>query len=180
MGTTYHIQPIAPVEENTVRVPAGVVTFGLEMRDLNPAIIHGFYGGRPDEERVTELTSGQEGPADDGGPSIHVFGSEDELEYLRFDCFRQGPHYHYIHPRETFQVVNEMDPVAFGDVFQWAVGRLRSRLPEMLIEAGGAELAAGIDNALVAAALDRMTELARTRTSVASVPSVPSVPQVGT
>jgi hypothetical protein len=36
MGTRYFIQPIAPVEENTVRVPAGTLTFGLEMRELNP------------------------------------------------------------------------------------------------------------------------------------------------
>jgi hypothetical protein len=168
MGTTYYIQPIAPMEDNTVRVAAGVVTFGLEMRDLNPAIVEGFYEGRPDHELVTEITDGIPDPIDDGGPSIHVFGTADGLEYLRFDCFRNGPHYHYVHPRDEFQVVHEMDPVAFGDPWTWTLGRLRERLPQMLAEAGGADLAAAVDPTAVAAALEKVTELRR---SVAEVPA---------
>lgn len=159
MGTTYYMKPIAPAEQNTVRVPAGAVTFGLEMRELNPAHVRAFYRGRPDEEHITAMADRVDS-LDDGGPSIHVFGSDDQLEYLRFDCFRNGPHYHYVHPNEEHQVVNEIDPVADGDPFEWALGRLRSRLPEMLREAGGARLANQLDPATVDSAINRVSELA--------------------
>jgi hypothetical protein len=158
MGTRYFIQPIAPVEENTVRVPAGALTFGLEMRELNPAIVSDFYSDRPDEPAVRAIVE-KNGELEDSGPSIHVFGTDDGLEYLRFDCFVNGPHYHYVHPQEEYQVVNTMDPVAFGDPFEWAVGRLRSRLAEMLRESGGEQLADSLDPAAVDTALDRLAEL---------------------
>jgi hypothetical protein len=163
VGTTYHMKPIAPIEQNTVRVPAGAVTFGLEMRELNPALIRAFYQGRPDEEHITAMADRLDS-VDDGGPSIHVFGSDDQLEYLRFDCFRNGPHYHYVHPNEEYQVVNEIDPVADGDPFEWALGRLRSRLPEMLRESGGTNLADHVDQAAVDEAIDRVSELAANAT----------------
>lgn len=159
MGTTYYMQPIAPIEENTVRVSAGAVTFGLEMRELNPALVRTFYRGRPDEEHINAM-SDRVDALDDGGPSIHVFGSDDQLEYLRFDCFKNGPHYHYVHPNEEYQVVSEIDPAADGDPFEWALGRLRSRLPEMLRESGGATLADQVDQATVDKAIDRISELA--------------------
>ena len=158
MGTRYFIQPIAPVERNTVRVPAGALTFGLEMRELNPAIVSDFYSDRPDEPAVRALVE-ENGELEDSGPSIHVFGTDDGLEYLRFDCFVHGPHYHYVHPHQEYQDVNAMDPVAFGDPFEWAVGRLRSRLAEMLRESGGDQLADSLDPAAVDAALERLAEL---------------------
>jgi len=158
MGTRYFIQPIAPVERNTVRVPAGALTFGLEMRELNPAIVSDFYSDRPDEPAVRALVE-ENGELEDSGPSIHVFGTDDGLEYLRFDCFVHGPHYHYVHPQQEYQVVNAMDPVAFGDPFEWAVGRLRSRLAEMLRESGGEQLADSLDPAAVDTALERLAEL---------------------
>jgi hypothetical protein len=158
MGTKYLIQPIAPVEENTVRVPAGALTFGLEMRELNPAIVKDFYTGRPDGAAVRDLVK-ETGPLEDSGPSIHVFGTDDGLEYLRFDCFVSGPHYHYVHPHEEYQIVNEIDPVALGDPFEWAVGRLRSRLAEMLRESGGVHLAESLDPATVDIALERLAKL---------------------
>jgi hypothetical protein len=158
MGTRYFIQPIAPVERNTVRVPAGALTFGLEMRELNPAIVSDFYSDRPDEPAVRALVE-ENGELEDSGPSIHVFGTDDGLEYLRFDCFVHGPHYHYVHPHQEYQVVNAMDPVAFGDPFEWAVGRLRSRLADMLRESGGEQLADSLDPAAVDTALERLAEL---------------------
>jgi hypothetical protein len=155
------MDPIAPIEENTVRVPAGAVTFGLEMRQLNPELVRNFYRGRPDEDHINAMADRIDS-LDDGGPSIHVFGGDDQLEYLRFDCFLNGPHYHYVHPNEEYQVVNEIDPVADGDPFEWALGRLRSRLPEMLRESGGTRLADLVDRAVVDRAIDRVSELAAT------------------
>jgi hypothetical protein len=158
MGTRYFIQPIAPIERNTVRVAAGALTFGLEMRELNAAVVSDFYGDRPDEPAVRAIVE-KNGELEDSGPSIHVFGTDDGLEYLRFDCFVHGPHYHYVHPHQEYQDVNAMDPVAFGDPFEWAVGRLRSRLAEMLRESGGDQLADSLDPAAVDAALERLAEL---------------------
>ena len=33
----------------------------------------------------------------DGGPSVRVYGEVDDenVQLLRFDCFRKDPHYHY-------------------------------------------------------------------------------------
>jgi hypothetical protein len=73
MGTRYFIQPIAPIEENTVRVTAGALTFGLEMRELNPAIVNDFYDNRPDEPAIRAIVD-ENGELEDSGPSIHVFG----------------------------------------------------------------------------------------------------------
>jgi hypothetical protein len=158
MGTRYAIAPIAPIEELTTRIPAGVITFGLELRELNPTIVGDFYRGRPDESDV-QLITDELGDPDDGGPSVHVFSTESDLEYLRFDCFENLPHYHYVHPHEEYQVVHEMDPVAFGDPFVWTTSRLRTRLAAMLVESGGAELAAGLDDTLVNSAIGELVRL---------------------
>jgi len=156
---TYAIKPIAPIEEATTRVPAGNLTFGLELRSLTPEIVNDFYADRPDRGNVEALLE-KMGPPDDGGLSIHVFGSEDGLEYLRFDAFGDGPHYHYVHPNEDFQVVQEIDTVALGDPFTWALGTLRRRLADMLTEAGGGHLTTALDRGAVYSALDEVERLA--------------------
>ena len=32
--------------------------------------------------------------------AIHVLGTDDGHEYLRFDVFDREPHYHYLHPAQ--------------------------------------------------------------------------------
>ena len=158
LGTRYEIQPIAPVEEAMTRVSAGAVTFGLEVRRLTNEIISEFYQGRPEESAVEQTVAGKD-PFDDHGLSIHVFDADSGVEYLRFDCFANFPHYHYVHADEGFQVLHEMDPTAFGDTFEWAIGRLRTRLPQMLGEAGRGDLGGRLDSAVVASALDSLDRL---------------------
>jgi hypothetical protein len=96
--------------------------------------------------------------------SIHVWGSDDGHEYLRFDVFADEPHYHYVHNTgASGDVVNnvvDFDAVASGDMLPWALGCLRTRLPEMLRAAGGAAVAAAVDPALVARAVDDVARLA--------------------
>jgi hypothetical protein len=159
MGTKSFVEPIAPVEAATRRIPAGAVTFGLEMRQLSPAIVADFYAGRADEEVVKDLVEHREQGVGDDGPTIHVFGTRDGLEYLRFDCFHNEPHYHYIKPHEDFQVVHEIDVVALGDPFEWSTTRIRSRLGEMLRESGGAEIADQIDDGQIRNALHSLEQL---------------------
>ena len=45
----------------------------------------------------------------------------------------------------------DFDAVADGDMLAWALERLRTRLPEMLEQAGGGAVAAAVDPDVVAA-----------------------------
>jgi hypothetical protein len=65
-----------------------------------------------------------------------VFGALDGLEHLRFDCFDEHPHYHYIKNHENVNLIIRIDENALGDPIQWTIKRLRQRLPEMLEYAG--------------------------------------------
>ena len=75
----------------------------------------------------------------DEGLTIHVFGpvEGEQHEILRFDCFKNHPHYHlgfsYLDvPRET---IDDPNP------FNWALGQLAQRFPDYLARAGaGSEL----------------------------------------
>ena len=77
----------------------------------------------------------------DEGLTIHVFGPVDgeEHEILRFDCFRNHPHYHlgfsYLdEPRET---IDDPNP------FHWTLGALQQHFPDYLARArAGCELPA--------------------------------------
>jgi hypothetical protein len=160
VGQTYAIEPIAPVEEATTRFRAGSVTIGLELRQLDADIVGEFYEGRADEENVMAEVA-RRGFAVDGGLSIHVFGSEDGREYLRFDCFETTPHYHYVLPDEDHQVVNEIDVAALGDPFAWSIATLRTRLDAMLRDGGAADLADRLDQESLAKALDGVVALAK-------------------
>ena len=89
--TRYERMPIPPVEAQTEYFEAGAVIFGVEYRLLNDAIAAG--------SEVEDATGSDESAEhfDDRGVSLHVFGQlagGERLEYLRFDCFNEDPHYH--------------------------------------------------------------------------------------
>lgn len=160
LGRAYAVMPIPMVAEACTDVPAGPVTFVVEGRRLT------------DEAILTnaEATGGldaidQPSGVDDGGMSIHVLGTDDRLEHLRFDCFEHEPHYHYIDNAEQANVVVRIDTFAEGDPTAWSLRCLRERLPEMLghtgmaglgerVRAATAEVRAGVDRveAMVTAA----------------------------
>ena len=153
LGTSYPVMPIPPVAEHCIDVAAGAVTLVVEARDL---VDDQARGGQP--------PAGTDAPAfDDFGASLHVVAAADRTEYLRFDCFENEPHYHYIRPTEGRNVICRLDDVAEGDPIEWVVGRLRSRLPEMLEHAGAAELAAAVRGQIpeVVAAADQVRGLLR-------------------
>ena len=77
--------------------------------------------------------------------SIHVVGAEDEHEYLRFDVFDDDPHYHYIRPNKTHNHWVPFDAVSGGDMFDFVMRCLSTRLPEMLCEAGGESAALDLE-----------------------------------
>lgn len=122
---------IPPVPDHCVSVDAGPLQFVVEARQLTDEVIAQLTGA-PNEEAGF----------DDFGPSLHVFGTADGLEYLRFDCFEKDPHYHYFFHAASENLVCRLDDIAEGDPVVWTLGRLRGRLPEMLAYAGATELSA--------------------------------------
>jgi hypothetical protein len=153
LGRAYAAMPIPMVPEACTDVPAGPVTFVVEGRRLTDEVIL-------DNAREQGALEAIERPAgvDDGGTTIHVLGSADGLEHLRFDCFEHEPHYHYIDNAAQANVVVRIDTFAEGDPTAWSLRCLRERLPEMLGHAGVPSLAEQVRAARheVAVGVDRV------------------------
>lgn len=154
--TRYSVMPIPPVEENTTWFDAGAVRVGVEYRLLDDAIAAA--------NQLTEAAGESRGEAavDDRGVSLHVCGEQDGewREFLRFDCFAEDPHYHYVGWREKTNEMIHLDPVADGDPLAWALERIRTRLPQMLTRAGAADVAQRIAPTIVEEVLVKVTRAA--------------------
>jgi hypothetical protein len=154
--TRYDLMPIPPVEEHTELFEAGAVSFGVEYRLLDDAIaaasaVAAAAGNDAAPERL-----------DDRGVSLHVFAEVGgrRVEVLRFDCFEEDPHYHYVSWEARSNEMLHIDPVADGDPLAWALERIRTRLPQMLERAGAVEAAGRVDLRRVDAVLPRVAEAA--------------------
>ena len=153
--TRYDTMPIPPVPEQTEYLTAGPVTFGIEYRLLSAAI------GAANV--LQKAVGGDKGSAtNDRGVSVHVFAREegDPQECLRFDCFNEDPHYHYISWKGRSNEMLHLDPHADGDSLAWALERIRTRLPQMLERAGARKTAAAVDMAEIEALMPRLAEAA--------------------
>jgi hypothetical protein len=161
IGKVYTLPPQPPVAENTHRLPAGNITLGVEYRTVDPASLQTTYA--ENQAHLAELHERWPGGGfTDEGVSIHVWGTDDGHEYLRFDVFVDEPHYHYNHPGD--EVVNnviDFDTVALGDMLPWVLECLRTRLAPMLAEAGGAHLADALDTAAIDLVVREVEALAR-------------------
>jgi hypothetical protein len=97
---------------------------------------------------------------EDVGVSLHVLDSTDRYEYLRFDCLKGTPHYHYIFPLEAGGTINHQscpfDTVSNGDMLDWALERISSHLPDMLRGAGAGHLVPGLNQAELDAAIEKV------------------------
>lgn len=157
MGTFVASFPVPHEPDATTFVEAGPITFGIEPRVFDPAA---------EAAKLTAEEIAAAGPdalfhSDqiDGGVCVHVFGTDGLAEYLRFDCFDDEPHYHYIVPGRGNMLVH-FDRVANGPMLDWTVRTLRARLPEMLTELGAARLAQELDEADLERALDEVQRVA--------------------
>jgi hypothetical protein len=152
-GNLYTAMPIPMVPEMCIPVDAGPVRFVIESRRLTNAILEETYRDQEIPEAHVEF--------DDYGPTLHVCGTADGLEHLRFDCFEHEPHYHYIRNHEQSNVICRIDEVAVGDPVDFTLRCVRNQLPEMLELAGATELSAQARTAHddVMAALDKVSEL---------------------
>ncbi len=155
--TVYNVPPIAPDPDNTTYIEGGGLRVGVEYRLLNDEELAANYEGAA----MDEVQAGIQGDIEDSGVSLHVESVVDGKEYLRFDCFENGPHYHYIEPTGKSQTVVDYDSAALGEMLPWALGQLRERLFPMLKRAGGAALIAGIDEPAFRSCLDEVERLAR-------------------
>jgi hypothetical protein len=126
------VKPIPPVDKNTSWISAGPVIFGIEYRHLDPADL-GDYREVQNVELPTEP---------DEGISLHVLSTADSNEVLRFDCFTDKPHYHYICWSDPVVIERwDFDQSANGDMLEWVFHVIRTRLPELTEAAGDAALA---------------------------------------
>ncbi|MEM7408912.1 MAG: hypothetical protein AAF430_01590 [Myxococcota bacterium] len=155
--TRYDVMPIPPVEAQTRWFDVGSLRIGVEYRLLNEAIAAASATAPAEGFDSADLAG-----LDDRGVSLHVCGPVDgELrELLRFDCFDEDPHYHYVDWRAKSNEVLHLDPVADGDPLTWALERLRTRLPQMLARAGAPEAAGGFDANALEDTLPRVTQAA--------------------
>jgi hypothetical protein len=154
LGNFYNSMPIPAVPEHCIPVDAGPLKLVVESRELTNEIL------------LTQLPPGSVSipdgiTYDDYGPTLHVCGADDGLEYLRFDCFEKEPHYHYIRHAEGGNLIVRIDEIADGDPIEWTIGRVRTRLPEMLAFAGADDLAdaARRSASTVVSATEQATEL---------------------
>jgi hypothetical protein len=156
LGLSFQSPMIAPVEERCVPLPAGPLRFVVEARHLDDRAVSGTLGSDPSE--------GNDGIVfDDYGPTLHVYGAEDGIEHLRFDCFAHKPHYHYVHGDGAVNTVCRIDQYAEGDPVEWTISRLRERLPEMLDHCGLPDLAQQVrtEQVTIQAAVEDVAQLLR-------------------
>jgi hypothetical protein len=162
VGVVYTMPPQPPEEAMTQYLPAGAVSIGIEYRDLTPESLLETYKDNP-KYLAELLEKSPPGGFTDNGISLHVVG-DDGHEYVRFDVFDDDPHYHYVHNTppgdDPHNNVIMFDTTANGDMLPWAVGCLRSRLPEMLRQAGGGDVADRLDPAVLGPVVDRVAEIA--------------------
>ena len=154
VAITYRTLPVPAFEEFTARIPAGAVTFGVEYRRLDETVILAYYGPDARARFDNVLPAGFDtGPVDEDGLCLHVFGSADGAEYLRFDCFEEAAHYHLLDPHALLNTVIEHDHTVAGPLLDWALVTLRTQLPELLTRAGAPVLAAAVDSERIRTAL---------------------------
>jgi hypothetical protein len=155
--TVYSVPPIPPDPEHTTYVEGGGLRIGVEYRLLNDEELAANYEG----EAMSEVQANIQGDIEDNGVSLHVESVHDGKEYLRFDCFSNAPHYHYIEPSGERQTIVDFDPDALGEMLPWALGQLREHLVPMLERAGGGSLVVGLDIAAIRGTLNEVERLAR-------------------
>ena len=138
------------------------MTFGVEYRQLDEAVILAYYGPDARARFDNVLPAGfAAGAVDEDGLCLHVFGTADGAEVLRFDCFDEAAHYHLLDRHAPRNTVVEHDQAVEGPLLDWALEALRTRLPELLTRAGAPALASAVDAERVRVALEEVVTESR-------------------
>ena len=107
----YTLMPIPPIDDQTRFFDAGAITIGVEYRLLNNDIVNQHMDAGTERIDI-------KGEINDCGVSLHVYGKDaggKRLEHLRFDCFDDDPHYHYVDWQGKTNDIVHIDPIADGD-----------------------------------------------------------------
>lgn len=98
---------------------------------------------------------------EDGGPTVRVFGKADgeNIQLLRFDCFRKNPHYHYDPSGKNDHI--KLDKEQVPDSISWTIEQLGTNLAEMINTAGYTRVADRVDQAAVKDVLPQVESLMR-------------------
>ena len=98
---------------------------------------------------------------EDGGPSVRVYGEVDDenVQLLRFDCFRKDPHYHYDPSGKNDQ--RSLNKESVPDSVAWTIEQLEQNLVEMIHTAGYAGVAEQVDQTAVTQVLSEVESLMR-------------------
>ena len=168
VGVRYDNPVIDPVPEHTFYFTAGALSVGIEFRVLNDEIYERAYDGDDPDilahiEEVKKVMS-----FDDKGLSFHVCDAVTGTEYLRFDMFEEGPHYHYLHLDEGYHIAVNYDEWACGPMFDWAIECLRHRLPDMFRHAGQHDLADRVTQEDIDAIVPKILEASASITTTAA------------
>jgi hypothetical protein len=156
VGQRYPILPIPWIPEDTEMIPAGVLTIGVGHRVLDEATAKAYLDEVGFQRERADDGAERQYMGRDAGVCIHVLGPNRDgelVEYLRLDCFDDEPHYHYVYNDERAQDRVFLDPTLEGDPMEWALDRVRTRMPEVLVKVGAPELAAQVDQAAIEAAM---------------------------
>ncbi|MCG9126227.1 hypothetical protein JT359_01380 [Candidatus Poribacteria bacterium] len=99
--------------------------------------------------------------SDDGGPSVRVYGKVDgeNIQLLRFDCFRKNPHYHYDPSGKNDH--RNLDKESVPDSVAWTIEQLGKNLAEMIHTAGYASIADKVDQTAVVEILPEIETIMR-------------------
>jgi len=130
-GNRYDRLPIPMITEHCIPVDAGAVQLVVESRVLTNEIIQDTFEGAVAADVAF----------DDFGATLHVCGTADGLEHLRFDCFENEPHYHYIDQGAVTNTVVRIDELAVGDPVEFSLACVEHHLPDMLRHCGVGDLA---------------------------------------
>ena len=87
---------------------------------------------------------------DDRGQAIHVLGdvSGEEIKLLAFDCFVNGPHYHYGPRNKNHRVY--WDKTLVPDTLRWTLDQFKSgKLAAIIQRAGYPGIVAELDDGLI-------------------------------
>jgi hypothetical protein len=159
VGKVVSLPPEPLVPEKTIFIEGGPIVIGIEQRHITTQSLQALYEENPQHAAAF---AARQGDVDDKGLSIHVLSAATRLEHLRFDCFDEDPHYHYITHDEEGGLENRWviyDRAANGAMLPWALDRLRHHLPHMLAGAGADPDMVGVDAATVNRLVDEVEAL---------------------
>lgn len=157
----FAVLPVPAFPEHTVMIPAGSVTFGVEYRHLDEAMILAMYGPEARAKFDNKRPAGMGAIVEEDGLAIHVFESASGHEALRFDCFDDAPHFHLLHPPTPRNRIWNHPSAEGVPLLEWALATMRRDLRRLIDEAGFADAAAAIDERKVAIALGVVEQVAR-------------------